>query len=70
MWYKYREDYHGKLENYTSIYKEKIKSIDESLVINESTLAAQDGDYIKVYSIETQDRISLGVTLTVISEKN
>ena len=58
-----------KLENYTSIYKEKIKSIDESLVINESTLATQDGDYIKVYSIETQDRISFGVTLTVISEK-
>ena len=56
-------------ENYTSFYKEEIKSIDESLVINESTLAAQDGDYIKVYSIETQDCVSFGVTLTAISEK-
>lgn len=56
-------------ENFASIYKEEIKSIDESLFINESTLAAQNGDYIKVYSIETQDRVSFGVTLTVISEK-
>lgn len=58
-----------KFESYASIYKEGINSIDESFVINESTLAAQDGDYIKVYSIETQDHISFGVTLTVISQK-
>ncbi len=58
-----------KFENFTSVYKEKIKSIDESLVINEFTLAAQNGDYIKVYSIETQEHISFGVTLTVITEK-
>lgn len=58
-----------KFNNYASTYNEGIKSIDESLFINESTLAAQDGTYIKVYSIETQDRVSFGVTLTVISEK-
>ena len=53
----------------TSIYKEEIEYIDESLVINESTLVTQDGNYITVYSIETQDHISFGVTLTLISEK-
>lgn len=58
-----------KFENFTSVYKEKIKSIDESLVINEFTLAAQNGDYIKVYSIETQEHISFGVRITVITEK-
>ncbi len=58
-----------KFNNYASTYNEGIKSIDESLFINESPLAAQDGTYIKVYSIETQDRVSFGVTLTVISEK-
>ena len=56
-------------KNYTSIYKEEIESIDESLVINESTLVTQDGNYITVYSIETHDHISFGVTLTLISEK-
>lgn len=56
-------------KNYTSIYKEEIESIDESLVINESTLVAQDGNYITVFSIETQEHISFGVTLTLISEK-
>ena len=58
-----------KFENFTSVYKEKIKSIDESLVINETTHAAQNGDYIKVYTVETQERISFGVRITVITEK-
>ena len=56
-------------ENYASTYKNKILAVDESLIIHESSLAAQNGDYIKVYSIETQDHISFGVTLTLISEK-
>ena len=56
-------------ENYASTYKNKILSVDESLVINESSLAAQNGDYIKVYSIETTDGMCYGVTLTVISAK-
>ena len=56
-------------ENYASTYKNKIQSVDESLIINESSLAAQNGDYIKVYSIETTDGMCYGVTLTVISAK-
>ena len=56
-------------ENYASTYKNKILSVDESLVINESSLAAQNGDYIKVYSIETTDGMCYGVRLTVISAK-
>ena len=56
-------------ENFASIYKEEIKSIDESLFINESTLAAQNGDYIKVYSIETLDHICFAVRLTVFPQK-
>ena len=56
-------------ENYMSTYKNIIQSVDESLVINESSLAAQDGDYIKVYSIETSEHTCYGVTLTVISAK-
>lgn len=58
-----------KFENYSSSYKEKIQAVDEALVINESSLVAQNGDYIKVYSIETSNRTCFGVTLTVISEK-
>ena len=58
-----------KFENYASAYKNKIQSIDESLVINESSLATQTGSYIKVYSIETSSRTCYGITLTVISEK-
>lgn len=56
-------------EYYAYAYKSKIQSVDESLVINESSLAAQNGDYIKVYSIETSKHTCYGVTLTVISEK-
>lgn len=55
-------------ENYTATYKSKIQSVDESLVINESSLVAQNGDYIKVFSIETSNHTCYGVTLTVISE--
>ena len=55
-------------ENYVSTYKNKIQSVDESLVISESSLAAQNGDYIKVYSIETTDHTCYGVRLTVISK--
>lgn len=56
-------------ENYASTYKNKILAVDESLIIHESSLAAQNGDYIKVYSIETTDGMCYGVTLTVISAK-
>ena len=57
-------------ENYASTYKNKILSVDESLIIiHESSLAALDGDYIKVYSIETTDGSCYAVTLTVISAK-
>lgn len=56
-------------ENYASTYKNKILAVDESLIIHESSLAAQNGDYIKVYSIETTDGTCYGVTLTVISAK-
>ena len=56
-------------ENYVSTYKNIIQSVDESLVINESSLAAQNGDYIKVYSIETSEHTCYGVTLIVISAK-
>lgn len=58
-----------KFENYASVYKNKIQSFDELLITHESTLFAQNGDYIKVYSIETPNHICFGVTLTVVSVK-
>lgn len=57
------------LENYASTYKEKMLALDPTLNIDESTLMAQNGDYVKTYSVSTSNAKSIGVWLTIISPK-
>ena len=55
-------------EKYAATFKAKILAVDETLVIyDEISHAAQDGNYIKIYSIETKDKVCFGVTLTALS---
>lgn len=57
-----------KFNQFTATYKNKIQAIDTSLVIYEvSTLITRDGEYIKVFSIETSSKGCFGVRLTVTS---
>ena len=57
------------LENYASTYKKKMLALDPTLDIDESTLMAQNGDYVKTYSVSTSNAKSIGVWLTIISPK-